>query len=198
MGDAGRHPNIRILANTDIETVEGEAGDFTVTVTRRPRYVNEDLCVGCRTCSTYCPYTLLNPFDENLAPAKAIDVWCPQAIPAKAIVNRESCLYFQNKCTICVPVCQAKAIDFSQKRKKGVMHVGAIIVSPGYEIFDARVSGAYGYGRLKNVMNSLEFERILNASGPFKGEVLRDCLGWTEKLRCRHRSIKSRIEARLG
>ncbi|MFH1448537.1 MAG: 4Fe-4S binding protein, partial [Candidatus Micrarchaeota archaeon] len=173
MADAGRHPNIRILANTDIETVDGEAGNFTVTVTRRPRYVNEDLCVGCRTCSTYCPYTLLNPFDENLAPAKAIDIWCPQAIPARAVVNREACLYFQNKCAICIPVCHAKAIDFSQKRKKGVMHVGAIIVSPGYEIFDAKVSGAYGYGRLKNVMNSLEFERLLNASGPYKGEILR-------------------------
>ncbi|MFC1992154.1 4Fe-4S binding protein, partial [Chloroflexota bacterium] len=139
MGDAGRHPNIRILANTDIATVEGEAGNFTVTVTLRPRYVNEDLCVGCRTCSTYCPYTLSNPFDENLSTAKAIDIWSPQAIPAAASINREACLYFQNKCTICIPVCQAKAIDFSQKRKKAVMHVGAIIVSPGYEIFDAKL-----------------------------------------------------------
>ena len=173
MAEAGRHPNIRVLANTDIETVKGEAGNFTVTVTRRPRYVNEDLCVGCRTCSTYCPQTLPNFFDENLSAAKAIDILCPQAIPAVAAVNREACLFFQNKCTICIGVCQAKAIDFSQKRKKGVMHVGAIIVSPGYEIFDAKIAGAYGYGRLKNVMNSLEFERLLNASGPYKGEVFR-------------------------
>jgi heterodisulfide reductase subunit A len=173
MAEAGRHPNIRVLANTDIESVEGEAGNFTVTVTRRPRYVNEDLCVGCRTCSTYCPQTLPNFFDENLSPAKAIDILCPQAIPAVAAVNREACLYFQNKCNICIGVCQAKAIDFSQKRKKGVMHVGAIVVSPGYEVFDAKAAGAYGYGRLKNVVHSLEFERLLNASGPYKGEVLR-------------------------
>ena len=173
MADAGRHPNIKILANTEIQKVEGEAGDFTVTVTRQPRYVDEDLCVGCRNCAKYCPYTVPNPFDENLGPAKAIDIWCPQAIPAAAAVNKEACLYFQNKCTICKSVCQAKAIDFHQKRKKGIMHVGAIVVSPGYEIFDARLTGAYGYGRLKNVLNSLEFERILNASGPFNGEVLR-------------------------
>jgi heterodisulfide reductase subunit A len=173
MAEAGRHPNIKILANTDIETVDGEAGNFTVTVIRRPRYVNEELCVGCRTCVDYCPKTLPNPFDENLSQAKAIDILCPQAVPAVAAVNRDACLFFQNKCTICVGVCQAKAIDFSQKRKKGIMHVGAIIVSPGYEIFDATTHGAYGYGRLKNVMNSLEFERLLNASGPYKGEVLR-------------------------
>ncbi len=197
MADVGRHPNIRILANTDIEAVEGEAGNFTVTVTRRPRYVDEDLCVGCRTCSTYCPYTLPNPFDENLSPAKAIDIWCPQAIPAVAVVNREACLYFQNKCTICIPVCQAKAIDFSQKRKKGVMHVGAIIVSPGYEIFNAKASGAYGYGRLKNVVTSLEFERILNASGPYKGEVLRLSDGKTPEKIAWLQCIGSR-DTRLG
>jgi heterodisulfide reductase subunit A len=173
MAEAGRHPNIRILANTEMEKVEGEAGNFTVTVTRRPRYVNEELCVGCGTCSKYCPSTVPNPFDENLSPAKAIDILCPQAIPAVAFVNRDACLYFQNKCTICIPICRAKAIDFAQKRKKGVMHVGAIIVSPGYEIFDAKASLAYGYGRLKNVMNSLEFERLLNASGPHGGEILR-------------------------
>jgi heterodisulfide reductase subunit A len=173
MAEAGRHPNIRVLANTDIESVEGEAGDFTVTVTRRPRYVNEELCTGCRTCSNYCPQTAPNPFEENLVSARAIDIWCAQSIPACAVVNREACLYFQGKCTICMGACKAQAIDFSQKRKKGVMHVGAIIVSPGYEIFDAKTSKAYGYGRLKNVMTSLEFERILSASGPNKGEILR-------------------------
>ncbi|MBN2239162.1 MAG: hydrogenase iron-sulfur subunit [Dehalococcoidales bacterium] len=181
MADAGRHPNIKILANTEIEKVEGEAGNFTVTVLRKPRYVDEDICVGCRNCSTYCPYTVSNPFDENLGPAKAIDIWCPQAIPASAAINRDVCLYFDQKCTICKSVCQAKAIDFKQQKKRGIMHVGSIIVSPGYEIFDARKAGAYGYGRFKNVLNSLEFERMLNASGPFEGEVIRLSDGKTPK-----------------
>jgi heterodisulfide reductase subunit A len=173
MAEAGRHPNIKILSNTEVERVEGEAGNFTVTVTRKPRYVNEDLCVGCGTCTTYCPKTVPNPFDENLSGAKAIDILFPQAIPAVAAVNKEACLFFQNKCTICIPTCRVNAIDFSQKRRKGVMHVGAIVVSPGYEIFDAKISRAYGYGRLKNVLNSLEFERILSAAGPYEGAVLR-------------------------
>ncbi len=173
MADVGRHPNIKIFANTDIESVEGEAGNFAVTVMRRPRYVKEDLCVGCRTCASYCPYTLSNPFDENLSMVKAIDIWCPQAMPAVAVVDRNACLYFQNKCTICIPVCKADAIDLNQKRKKGVMHVGAIIVSPGYNIFDPKNVGEYGYVRMKNVVNSMEFERFLNAAGPHQGEVLR-------------------------
>lgn len=173
MAEVGRHPNIKILTNTDIEAVEGGPGRFTVMVTRRPRYVDEDLCVGCRTCASYCPYTLSNPFDENLSNAKAIDIWCPQAIPAVAVVNRDACLYFQNKCTICLPTCKAKAIDFKQKKKKGRMHVGAIVVSPGYDIFDAKRIGEYGYGRMSNVVNSLEFERLLSAGGPHGGEVLR-------------------------
>jgi heterodisulfide reductase subunit A len=106
--------------------------------------------------------------------AKAIDIGYSQAIPAAAFVNREACLYFeQRKCAICLPVCQAKAIDFTQKRKKGIMRVGAIIVSPGCEVFDAKVEGEYAYGRMKNVVNSLEFERILDADGPYKGEILR-------------------------
>jgi heterodisulfide reductase subunit A len=197
MAEAGRHPNIRVLANTDIESVEGEAGNFTVTVTRRPRYVNEELCVGCKTCTSYCPQTLPSSFDENLSAAKAIDILCTQAIPAVASVNREACLYFQNKCTICIGVCQAKAIDFSQKRKKGVMHVGAIIVSPGYEIFDAKLAGAYGYGRLKNVMNSLEFERLLNASGPYQGEILRRSDGKTPSKIAWLQCVGSR-DARFG
>ncbi len=174
MADVGRHPNIRVLANTDVVAVEGQAGDFTVTVVRRPRYVDEDLCTACRACATYCPYSLPNPFDENLSQAKAIDVWSPQAIPSAAVVDREACLFFQEeKCKICVPVCRANAIDFTQKRKRATFRVGAVVVSPGYEIFDATAATQYGYGRMKNVVNSLEFERILDADGPHKGLILR-------------------------
>lgn len=173
MLEVGRHPNIVVLANSDILAVEGKPGNFQVLLRRRPRYVNEDLCVACRACASYCPYNRLNPFDENLSTAKAIDVLCPQTVPAAAVVDRESCLYFQNKCAICLPVCQAKAIDFKQKRKKALARVGAIILTTGYETFDASRIKQYGYGRMKNVVTSIEFERLLNADGPFHGEVLR-------------------------
>ncbi len=174
MADVGRHPSIKVLTNTDIDSVEGEAGNFAVTVTRRPRYVDETLCRGCGTCSSYCPYTLPNPFDENLSHVKAIDIPCSQAVPAVAVVDRETCLYFQEKkCNICPPVCQAKAIDLNQKRKIGIMRVGAIVVSPGCEVFDAKASREYGFRDMKNVVSSQAFERILDADGPYKGELLR-------------------------
>jgi heterodisulfide reductase subunit A len=173
MGDVGRHPNIKILTNTDIESVQGQAGNFEVRLIQRPRYVDEALCVACRACSSYCPVNRTNPFDEHLSTAKAIDVLCTQAIPAAAVVDRESCLYFQNKCSICVPVCGAKAIDLKQKRKRLLARVGAIIATTGYDVFDAKRLQPYGYGRMPNVLTSLEFERLLNADGPHNGEVLR-------------------------
>ncbi len=197
MADAGRHPNIRILTNTEVVSVEGDAGDFTVKVSRSPRYVDEDLCTGCRTCSRYCPYTVQNPFDENLGKAKAIDIWCPQAVPNVSTIDRESCLFFEKKCKICAAVCEARAIDFSQRKKLGVMRVGAIVVTAGYEVFDAKGVGAYGYGRLRNVVNALEMERLLNASGPFAGEVLRPSDGSVPKKIAWLQCVGSR-DARTG
>jgi len=173
MIECERHPNIRILTNSVIRKVEGEAGNFEVTVAMEPRYVKENVCVGCGTCTSYCPTTRPNPFDENLSSAKAIDILCPQSVPSVSTIDWNTCLYFQNKCAICLPVCPRQAIDFSQKRKTGVIHVGAIIITAGYDIFDAALAGEYGYGRISNVLHSLEFERILNASGPYQGEVLR-------------------------
>lgn len=172
MSDAGRHPNIRILSNAEIAEIQGEPGAYTVTVIIHPRYVEEDLCTGCGTCSTYCPITIPNPFDEGLGPTKAISVWCPQAVPKVAYVDRMTCQYFVGKCTLCIPVCQNKAINFNQKRKRGRIQVGAILVATGYGLFDAK-RGPWGYGEFKNVMTSMEYERITSSSGPTAGEILR-------------------------
>jgi heterodisulfide reductase subunit A len=90
MTDVGRHPNIKILAYTDVREVEGEAGDFRVTLTLKPRYVKEDLCTGCGTCSFYCPYTLPNPFDENLSSMKAINKLFPQAVPPVSTIDKNA------------------------------------------------------------------------------------------------------------
>jgi heterodisulfide reductase subunit A len=181
MVEVGRHPNIVVLANTDVESVKGKAGNFQVLLTRRPRYIDESLCVGCRNCASYCPVEVPNPFDEKLSAAKAIDVLCAQAVPAAPRVDPEACLYFQNKCTICIPVCQAKAIDFKQKRKRVLARVGAIVLSSGYEIIDAKRLDGYGYGTIKNVVTSMEFERLLNADGPFHGKILRPSDGRVPK-----------------
>jgi len=172
MADAGRHPNIRILSNSEVVEIEGEPGNYTVTILRWPRYVDESKCTGCRTCESFCPEVMPNPFDEYLGTTKAIGVWCPQAVPAKAYIEREKCIYFLGKCTICEAVCKNKAIDFKQKRVRGKVRVGAIIIATGYEVFKPE-GGTYGYGVFENVFTSLEYERVLSASGPTQGEILR-------------------------
>ena len=172
--ECDREPNIDILAYTDVKAVEGEAGNFRVTLIRKPRYVDEDLCRGCGTCASYCPVHVSDPFNENISDVKVISILCPQAVPTISTIDRDQCLFLtQKKCKICSPVCQAQAIDFTQTEEEFTLDIGAIIVTPGYDIFDATIASEYGYGRMKNVVNSLEFERILNAAGPYLGEVLR-------------------------
>ncbi len=182
MADVGRHPNIRILTCTEIDAIEGTAGRFLVTVTQRPRYVDETRCRGCRTCASYCPYSLPNPLDENLAHIKAIDVGRTQAIPAAAVVNRAACLYFQErKCSICLPLCRSKAIDFHQKKKQGRMRVGAVVVTPGSAVFEPKAPAELPYGRLRHVLSAPAFERVLSAEGPFQGSIVRPADGKSPK-----------------
>jgi heterodisulfide reductase subunit A len=174
MTDVGRHPNITIMAYTEVEAVEGEAGNFWVTLSRKPRYVKADLCKGCRTCTLYCPVSIPNPFNENFSSTKAISILMPQAVPAVSTINADHCLFLgQRKCKICFPVCKQQAIDFTQEEEEVTINVGAILVSTGYEIFDSTLAGEYGYGRMRNVVNGLELERLLNADGPHQGKVLR-------------------------
>jgi heterodisulfide reductase subunit A len=172
--ECSRHPNINILTNTEIVRVEGKSGDFRVSLNRKPRYVIEDKCTGCTTCAEYCPVQVPDPYNQNLSLAKAVHIHFSQAVPLISYIDPETCLYLKDvKCNICVGVCQSHAIDLHQKPKKLEVEVGAIVLSPGYETFDPAVRGDYGYGKMKNVVTSLEFERILSATGPYEGEIRR-------------------------
>ncbi len=198
MTDVGRHPNIDILAYTEVKAVEGEAGDFRVTLSRSPRYVKADLCTGCRTCALYCPVSLPNPFNENLSMTKSIHILFPQAVPAVSTIDKEHCLFFdQKKCKICFPVCKHQAIDFTQTKEEMTLNVGAVIVTIGYDVFDSTLAKEYGYGRIKNVLNSLELERILSADGPTRGELLRPSDGKIPKKIAWLQCVGSR-DSRLG
>jgi len=166
---AGRHPNIQLITNARLEEVNGEAGNFKVKITKRPRYVNEDKCNGCGICAQHCPVEVPNEFDERLGIRKAIHVPFPQAVPLKYAIDEENCL----KCELCMNVCKAGAVDFNQKPEVIDLNVGAIILSPGFEEFDPRLKSMYGYGRYANVVSSIEFERTLSASGPYGGKILR-------------------------
>ena len=171
--ECNRHPNIEILTYTEVDSVEGEAGDFKVTLIKRPRYIREDRCTGCTTCTEYCPVLVPDPYNQELSKSKAIHIYFSQAVPLVSYID-ENCIYIKDKtCNICVGVCQNDAIDFSQKPEEIEIKVGAIILSPGYEIFDPKVRGDYGYGTMKNVVTSLDYERLLCSTGPYGGEILR-------------------------
>jgi len=172
--ECSRHPNIEILTYTEVDRVEGEAGAFKVTLIKRPRYINEDKCTGCTTCVEYCPVQVPDPYNQNLSLNKAIHIYFSQAVPLVTYIDPEICLYLQgDKCSICRGVCKHKAIDLHQEAEKLEVEVGAIVLSPGYEIFDPKLRGDYGYGKIENVVTSLDFERLLCSTGPYEGEIRR-------------------------
>ena len=158
---------------TEVDGVEGQAGDFKVTLVKKPRYILEDKCTGCATCVQYCPVQYPDPFNQEISDNKAVHVYFSQAIPLVAYID-ESCLFLrEGKCDICRGVCQADAIDFNQTTEKEEVNVGAIILSPGIKPFDPTVKDEYGYGKMQNVVTSMDYERLLASTGPYEGEVLR-------------------------
>ena len=153
--------------------MEGEVGNFQVTLTKKPRYVNEDLCTGCTTCVEYCPVQYPDQFNQEISNNKAVHIYFAQAIPLIAYID-ESCIYLkEKKCRICEGVCKAGAIDLRQRAERIELKVGAIVLAPGYEVYDPSIKGEYGYGTMQNVVTSMDFERLLCATGPHEGEILR-------------------------
>ncbi|NKE64989.1 CoB--CoM heterodisulfide reductase iron-sulfur subunit A family protein [Ramlibacter sp. RBP-2] len=171
--ECDRHPNIEIMTYTEVAGVEGTPGNFTVTLTKKPRYVDEDKCTGCTVCVEYCPVKIPDPFNQNLSLNKAVHIYFSQAVPLVTYID-ETCLYLKDKtCSICTGVCENDAINFNQTPQKVEVKVGAIVLSPGYEIFDPKIRGDYGYGTYENVVTSMDFERLLCATGPHEGHILR-------------------------
>ncbi len=153
--------------------MEGNAGDFQVTLVKKPRYIIEDKCTGCTTCVEYCPVEYPDQFNQEISQNKAVHVYFSQAIPLISYID-ESCIYLkEKKCRICEGVCQNEAIDLEQKPEKVEVNVGAIILSSGIEPFDPKVKDEYGYGKMQNVVTSMDYERLLSSTGPYEGEVLR-------------------------
>ncbi|HVP92360.1 MAG TPA: FAD-dependent oxidoreductase, partial [Acidobacteriota bacterium] len=165
----GRHPNITILTNAEITGLSGEAGNFEVKLRRKSRYIIEEKCNGCGICAQKCPIEVTDSFNEGLGRRSAIYVKYPQAVPLKYMIDREKCI----GCGTCAEVCKANAVQYDQEDSEAKLNVGSIILAPGFEPFDARLKSEYGYGRFPNVVTSIEFERILSASGPYGGLILR-------------------------
>ncbi|OGL47086.1 MAG: heterodisulfide reductase [Candidatus Schekmanbacteria bacterium RBG_16_38_10] len=172
--EAGSHPYIKIITNAELESITGEAPNFEATILKKPRYVNEEKCTGCGICMTKCPVKIPDEYNKGLSKTKCIHIPFPQAVPAIPIIDKENCLYHQKgKCRNCEKFCEMKAIDFNQKEETIKINVGSVILALGSEEFDATLKDEYGYKTFPNVMTSIEFERILSASGPTLGHILR-------------------------
>lgn len=171
--ECGRHRNIEIRTYSDVVKLEGEAGNFCVTVNKRPRYVYPEKCLGCGSCTEECPISVPNEFNQMLGKRKAIYKLYPQAYPNAYTIDGNKCLKLKNPkaCGKCIKACPVDAIDHNMKMDSVDINVGAIILCPGYELFDAELRGEYGYGFYENVLTSLQFERMLSASGPYEGHV---------------------------
>ena len=173
MVEVGQHPKIELLTYSEVVSVEGEPGNFSVEILKHARRVNEKTCIGCGTCAEKCPSQTKSEFDEGTTMRKAIYISFPQAVPNKYLIDANECRYVKDgKCRVCVKVCPVPdCIDLDQKDEKVNLKVGNIIMATGFKGFDASRVERFGYGRFPNVLTSLEFERLINAAGPTGGNI---------------------------
>jgi heterodisulfide reductase subunit A len=171
----GQHPNIDLMVYSEIQEVTGRPGEYRVNVLKRATRVDPKACVACNTCAEVCPVSVPSEFDVGISNRKAIYIPFPQAVPNSYLIDAETCLYIQSegkKCGACLKKCAKEAIRFDEKDQTVELQVGNIIVATGYDTFDAHRIERYGYGVLPNVLTSLEFERLTNASGPTGGKIV--------------------------
>jgi heterodisulfide reductase subunit A len=175
MVEIAKHPNITLLTNAEVTDVRGFVGNYEATILRKPGYVDEKRCVGCELCMEVCPVKVPDRFNENLTEKRAISIYSAHAVPKIAAINQDYCLrlkYDKGVCGKCQEACEAKAIDFDQRPETIHVKVGSVVLAVGAEVFNASAMAELGYGRLKNVISNIEFERISDACGPTAGKIL--------------------------
>ncbi|MFX1539513.1 MAG: 4Fe-4S binding protein [Promethearchaeota archaeon] len=170
----GQHPNIELLTYSEVREVDGFVGNFKVKVERKPRFVIEDKCTACADCLEVCPVNVPDEFNAGLGWRKAIYIPFAQAVPNAYVIDTEHCLGMTPiACGKCKDSCEAEAIDYEMKPEILELDIGAIIVTTGFELFNAMEQLEYGYGKYPDVMTNLEMERMLSAAGPTEGKILR-------------------------
>jgi heterodisulfide reductase subunit A2 len=172
--ECGRHLNIKLLTLTEIEELTGEVGNFTVTLRKKPRYVDMDKCIGCGVCAEKCPRKVSDEYNLGLNKRKAIYIKYSQTVPLKFVIDPDNCIYFKKgTCKACEKFCPSGAINLDDQEEILTVQVGAVVLATGFTPFNPAVFDTYGYGKYPGVVTGLEFERILSASGPFAGHVVR-------------------------
>ena len=174
MADAGRHPKIKLLTQSEISSITGYVGNFEVRVLSKARYVKADQCTACGDCTKVCPVVVPDEFNLGLSSRHAIYQPFPQAVPSAYVVDFKNCLgHNPIICGKCIEKCEKKCIDFDMNDEEHVFKVGTVIVATGMEVYDPTAMDEYGYTRFENVVTSMEFERLTNAGGPTQGQVVR-------------------------
>jgi heterodisulfide reductase subunit A len=166
--EVANHKNIELLTYADLDQIRGQAGDFTVELTLKPRYVDMAKCVGCGSCSEVCPVIVPSRWNLGLKPRKCIRIIFAQAVPLRATLEKEYCI----DCRMCVEACDHQAIDLGAEPVSRLLRVGTIILATGARPFDPAIKSEYGYGRLRRVLTALEFERLVCATGPTGGSLI--------------------------
>ncbi len=174
MTDVGRHPGIELHTLSEVVDVKGYVGNFDVRILKKARYVDEKECTACGDCAKVCPVVRPDEFNAGLSSRKAIYTPFPQAIPSAYVINVNECLgHDLSACAKCLEACDKGCINFHMSDEEIVERVGSIVVATGLDPYDPKELDEYGYTRFQNVLSSLEFERLVNAGGPTKGELIR-------------------------
>jgi len=174
MTDVGRHPNIEMITLSEIKDIKGYVGNFDVTVTKKARYVNENECTACGDCAVVCPVLVPDEFEMGLSSRRAIFIPFPQAVPSAYVLNPNDCLGQDPLiCGKCKEACEKGCIDYDAQDEEICFKVGTIVVATGMEPYDPTPLDEYGYTRFPNMLTTMEFERLINAGGPTKGEMVR-------------------------
>lgn len=178
MVELSRHPKIMLFTYSEVEEVSGYVGNFVVRVKRKATFVDWGRCTGCGLCVEKCPVRVPSEFDRGLSKRKAIYIQFEQAVPRKAVIDKEHCLKLkEDRCGVCQRVCPAEAIEYEMRDAFEEFEVGAIVVATGCRLYPLENLGEYGGGRYPEVIDSLQFERMLSASGPTRGEIRRPSEG---------------------
>ncbi len=174
MMDVSRHPNIELITYAQVENIAGFIGNFTATIRKKTKYVDEKECTACGDCVKVCPVLVPDEFQQGFSSRRAIYIPFPQAVPSSYLIDMDNCLGTNPiACGKCKPACEKKCIDYDSRDEIITIDVGAVVVATGLKPYDPRPLDEYGYTRYENVITSIEFERLNAAGGPTQGHFIR-------------------------